>query len=104
MEKYIDIECPITHDIMCDPVICEDGHIYERAAIMEWLMNNNTSPTTKRVLKSKQLFPVYKLQSYIRDYAKTNGIVIEYTIDNVLQNESLISQCSQATIINFLKQ
>ena len=28
--------CPITQDIMTDPVLTVDGHSYERAAIEEW--------------------------------------------------------------------
>ena len=31
------IMCPITQDIMLDPVSAADGHAYERAAIAEWL-------------------------------------------------------------------
>mmetsp|Transcript_47891 Transcript_47891/g.89254 ORF Transcript_47891/g.89254 Transcript_47891/m.89254 type:complete len:360 (+) Transcript_47891:217-1296(+) len=36
--------CPITHDIMFDPVIAEDERTYERAAITEWLTLNENSP------------------------------------------------------------
>jgi hypothetical protein len=39
--------CPITQIIMTDPVICQDGHCYERSAIKEWLKNNSTSPNTR---------------------------------------------------------
>merc|ERR1719387_2257574 len=28
--------CPITHDAMRDPVICQDGYTYERQAITDW--------------------------------------------------------------------
>lgn len=34
--------CPITIEIMEDPVIAADGHSYERAAIVEWLVNTHT--------------------------------------------------------------
>ena len=30
--------CPITHEVMEDPVVCADGHSYERAAITQWLL------------------------------------------------------------------
>ncbi len=32
---------------MTDPVIAQDGHTYERSAILEWLKNNDTSPNTR---------------------------------------------------------
>jgi len=28
--------CPITHEVMVDPVVAQDGHTYERQAIEEW--------------------------------------------------------------------
>ena len=32
--------CPITYEIMEDPVIAYDGHSYERKAIKEWYRLN----------------------------------------------------------------
>lgn len=29
--------CPITKDVMCDPIVCADGHSYERAAMDKWM-------------------------------------------------------------------
>ena len=37
--------CPITKNIMSDPVICQDGYTYERLAIMS--INNSLSPMTR---------------------------------------------------------
>jgi len=36
--------CPITHELMTDPVIDPDGNSYERSAIVNWLKENSTSP------------------------------------------------------------
>ena len=36
--------CPITQELMVDPVLAEDGHTYERASIIEWLTTKSTSP------------------------------------------------------------
>ena len=38
--------CPITSEVMDWPVVAEDGHSYERAAIAEWLARNARSPLT----------------------------------------------------------
>ena len=38
--------CPITQDIMKDPVQGSDGQTYEREAIVRWLNQKNTSPLT----------------------------------------------------------
>lgn len=35
------LECPITHELMSDPVVAADGHTYERAAIQRSLDTGN---------------------------------------------------------------
>ena len=52
-----DYRCPISYEIMEDPVICVDGNSYERRAIEEWFKNHNTSPLTGLVLSSIDLIP-----------------------------------------------
>ena len=37
---------PLTLEVMNDPVICADGHSYERANIERWLLDRDTSPRT----------------------------------------------------------
>ena len=51
--------CPITHRLPVRPVVASDGHVYERAAIEQWLQTKSTSPLTnaemdKTVMDSKQ--------------------------------------------------
>jgi len=57
--------CPITRDIMTDPVICSDGHTYERSAIELWFRNNSRSPKTNQQLTSKVLIPNHAMRSAI---------------------------------------
>ena len=50
--------CPITLNVMADPVMAMDGHSYDRKAIEEWFnKGNTTSPNTGVELKSKELIP-----------------------------------------------
>ena len=51
-----DYICPITTEIMTDPVSTLDGFTYERAAITEWLRTKDTSPKTSAKLESMALF------------------------------------------------
>jgi hypothetical protein len=57
--------CPITRDIMCDPVICSDGHTYEREAIEQWLRSNSRSPKTNQHLPSRTLIPNHSMKQAI---------------------------------------
>lgn len=54
---------------MEDPVICCDGHTYEREAIEMWLRNNSRSPKTNQQLPSNELVPNYALKSAIEAMA-----------------------------------
>ena len=46
-----DFYCPITGELMNDPVSEPDGgHTYERSAIDKWIMKNGTSPMTRKIL------------------------------------------------------
>ena len=49
--------CPITQELMADPVFTSDGHTYERHAIEEWLREHDTSPNTGEALRHKELTP-----------------------------------------------
>ena len=60
--------CPITLLPMTDPVICADGHTYERDAITNWLQLNSTSPMTRQTLYNTTLTPNLALRNIIRDY------------------------------------
>eukprot|EP00005_Dracoamoeba_jomungandri_P002437 CAMPEP_0174253550 /NCGR_PEP_ID=MMETSP0439-20130205/2918_1 /TAXON_ID=0 /ORGANISM="Stereomyxa ramosa, Strain Chinc5" /LENGTH=248 /DNA_ID=CAMNT_0015334633 /DNA_START=75 /DNA_END=821 /DNA_ORIENTATION=- len=49
--------CPISLELMTDPVLAEDGHTYDRASIEQWFTTHNTSPLTNLKLTSKVLIP-----------------------------------------------
>ena len=38
--------CPITHGLMVDPVLAEDGNTYERIAILKWPTTTRAPPGT----------------------------------------------------------
>jgi hypothetical protein len=63
--------CPITLQIMQDPVITADGHSYERAAIESWLEKCSTSPRTGAPLAHRVLTPSIALRQLIHDYQST---------------------------------
>ena len=57
--------CPITLQVMRDPVIGPDGHTYERDAIEAWLQQSMVSPVTRQRMSSNQLTPNIALRSLI---------------------------------------
>ncbi|XP_074576569.1 U-box domain-containing protein 8-like [Curcuma longa] len=70
-----DFRCPISREVMTDPVILSSGHTFDRASIQpnlpqRWLdAGNRTCPVTKVPLPlSPSLIPNYALRSLISSY------------------------------------
>ena len=61
----VELCCPITMEVMRDPVCTADGHTYESKAIESWLKHKNTSPFTNRVLQSRQLIKNHALRKIL---------------------------------------
>lgn len=68
-----DVRCPISLEVMRDPVIADDGHSYERESIERWLQCHRTSPLTGRVLLSRHLIPNHRLRAVIDELASAAG-------------------------------
>jgi len=66
-EQYI---CPITQEIMKDPVTCKDGSTYERSAIEDWIEKKGTSPLTREPLTKAQVYPARALKGLIESFSK----------------------------------
>ena len=73
--------CPISFDLLLDPVICTDGHSYERKNIETWFKNHDTSPKTNNKLESKILIPNHALRNSIE------SLVEKKEINNLLVEE-----------------
>ncbi|XP_037542346.1 WD repeat, SAM and U-box domain-containing protein 1-like [Nematolebias whitei] len=58
--------CPITRELMKDPVIAADGYSYERVSIESWIQGKNkTSPMTNLPLQTLHLIPNRSLKMAI---------------------------------------
>ena len=66
--------CPITLSMMADPVVANDGHSYERAAIAHWLATHNTSPQTREPMVSRELVPNHALRARIAAWRTQRGL------------------------------
>ena len=65
-------KCGITLEIMHDPVICSDGHTYERQAIERWFaQGKHTSPKTGARLQNQEMHPNHALRNAIERWRET---------------------------------
>jgi hypothetical protein len=61
--------CPITAEVMMDPVIRCDGQTYERRAIEKWFQRGNlTSPMTGLALPTTVVTPNHALRQAMEEY------------------------------------
>ncbi|GLC46283.1 hypothetical protein PLESTM_001853700 [Pleodorina starrii] len=60
--------CPITQDVMVEPVVAADGYTYERLAISEWMLRARTSPMTNLPLEHTNLVDNRTLRSAIAEW------------------------------------
>lgn len=67
--------CPISSQLMKDPVIVATGETYDRAFIQAWLQaGNRTCPKTKQVLQHLILTPNCLVQSMIEQWCESRGL------------------------------
>ena len=62
-EEYF---CPITGEIMRDPVINSASQTYERSAIENWYKTHDTDPITGEKVENKMLISNLSAKSMIR--------------------------------------
>lgn len=76
LEPLQSFYCPITFDIMTDPVETSSGFTFEREAIENWLaLGNSVCPLTKTALSKLPLRPNKTLRQSIEEWRKRNIMI-----------------------------
>tara|TARA_B110000046_G_scaffold168279_1_gene186575 strand:+ start:1755 stop:2504 length:750 start_codon:yes stop_codon:yes gene_type:complete len=66
--------CPITQSLPLDPVMADDGKVYEKYAISEWLSKHQRSPLTNETM-STRLVPALQIKNMIRTMVRSGAII-----------------------------
>ena len=61
-ETAAEVVCALTQELPVDPVIAEDGQVYERSSIEEWLKRHKKSPITREEMGTK-LLPAHHINN-----------------------------------------
>ncbi|XP_057477220.1 U-box domain-containing protein 11-like [Actinidia eriantha] len=78
-----DFLCPISLELMRDPVIVATGQTYERSYIQRWIdCGNTTCPKTQQKLENLSLTPNYVLRSLITQWCAKHNIEQPMTVMN----------------------
>ncbi|KAL1213338.1 U-box domain-containing protein 16 [Cardamine amara subsp. amara] len=74
----MDFRCPITLELMRDPVVVSTGQTYDRDSINLWIQSgHNTCPKTGQVLKHTNLIPNRALKNLILMWCRDQKIPFE---------------------------
>ncbi|KAL2558776.1 U-box domain-containing protein 43 [Forsythia ovata] len=96
LEPLRSFYCPITGDVMVDPVETSSGHSFERTAIEKWLeKGNDLCPLTKTPLKKISLRPNRTLHQSIEEWRNRNTMISIASMKPDIQssNEQEVLNC-----------
>eukprot|EP00041_Stephanoeca_diplocostata_P011872 m.197007 g.197007 ORF g.197007 m.197007 type:complete len:387 (+) comp18706_c0_seq1:462-1622(+) len=89
--------CPLSRNIMIDPVVDADGNSFERRDVELWLSSHSTSPITHNLMKKLHLRPNVALKRCIQQFLEEKSMLLQQTntraVDaGVPQTEANINQ------------
>ena len=67
------ISCPITKEIMFEPVCANDGRFYELTALKSWLEKHSSSPVDRKDISSTSLIISHNMKTFIDQYLELNS-------------------------------
>lgn len=70
-----DFCCPLSLELMTDPVIVASGQTYERAFIRKWIdLGLTVCPKTRQVLAHTNLIPNYTVKALVAHWCESKGV------------------------------
>lgn len=96
LEPLQSFYCPITKEVMVDPVETSSGHTFERSAIEKWLADgSNLCPLTGIPLESSTLRPNKTLRQSIEEWKDRNTMIMIASMKPKLslENEEEVLHC-----------
>ncbi|KAI3892312.1 hypothetical protein MKW92_050031 [Papaver armeniacum] len=83
-----DFCCPISLELMTDPVIVASGQTYERLFIRKWLdLGLTVCPKTRQSLAHTNLIPNYTVKALIANWCESNNVKLPDPVKSVSLNQ-----------------
>ncbi|KAJ7944489.1 RING-type E3 ubiquitin transferase [Quillaja saponaria] len=84
-----DFCCPLSLELMTDPVIVASGQTYERAFIKNWIdFGLTVCPKTRQTLVHTNLIPNYTVKALIANWCETNNVKLVDPIKPISLNQA----------------
>jgi hypothetical protein len=104
-----DFSCPISWDLMRDPVIISTGQTYDRSSISRWIdEGHRTCPKTGQMLVHSRVVPNKALRNLIMQWSAVHGIPYDPPESSVSSTTALSSkaavEANRATSLLLIQQ
>ncbi|GMJ08027.1 plant U-box 4 [Hibiscus trionum] len=84
-----DFCCPLSLELMTDPVIVASGQTYERAFIKNWIaLGLTVCPKTRQTLTHTNLIPNYTVKALIANWCESNNVKLPNPMKSISLNQS----------------
>lgn len=96
-----DFCCPLSLELMTDPVIVASGQTYERAYIRKWLdLGLNVCPKTRQMLSHTNLIPNYTVKALIANWCEINNVKLPDPMKSINEEQplALLSQSDAGSL------
>ncbi|XP_054784611.1 U-box domain-containing protein 9-like [Prosopis cineraria] len=88
-----EFKCPLSKELMRDPVIVASGKTYDRPFIQKWLKaGNRTCPQTQQVLSHAVLTPNHLIREMIEQWCKNHGVELSNQLECIYNEEDIITK------------
>ncbi|XP_057491722.1 U-box domain-containing protein 4-like [Actinidia eriantha] len=83
-----DFCCPLSLELMTDPVIVASGQTYERAFIRKWIdLGLTVCPKTRQTLAHTNLIPNYTVKALIANWCESNNVKLPDPMKSMSLNQ-----------------
>ncbi|NP_001312594.1 U-box domain-containing protein 4-like isoform X1 [Nicotiana tabacum] len=87
-----DFCCPLSLELMTDPVIVASGQTYERAFIRRWIdLGLTVCPKTRQTLGHTNLIPNYTVKALIANWCEINNVKLPDPMKSLSLNQPSLS-------------
>ncbi|KDP23775.1 hypothetical protein JCGZ_23608 [Jatropha curcas] len=98
-----EFKCPISRELMTDPVILATGRTYDRPFILRWLNDGHrTCPQTQQVLPHTILTPNHLVREMILQWSKERGIKLDMPVQDV--DDNVVTDADKGYLNSLLKK
>ena len=102
-QPFQSFKCPITKEVMWDPVQIASGQTYERSAIEKWFLQHTTCPTMGVELKDLNVHPNIALRQSIAEWREKHWASRLDLAERVLVKDDSMMECSDEQVAETLK-